>query len=102
MGEHAEGVVLAACERLLRVRERRAAFRHEGAVHHDRRALAHAGLFVGDHLHGLLARPVLRADQHGREALQRHPFGAIDHFGRKLFVAQACDPFRELPADDAM
>ena len=57
VGEHAEGVPLAAGHRHLRVGEGGAALRHLGAVHHDGGAVAHAGFFLGDELHRLLAAP---------------------------------------------
>jgi hypothetical protein len=53
VGEHAEGVPLAAGKRHLRVGERGAALRHPRAVHHDGGARVHAGLFFDDELHGL-------------------------------------------------
>ena len=57
------------------------------------------GLFFGDEADRLLAGRRLRAEQHRREAVQRHAFRAIDDRGRKIFVAQPGDPLRELPAE---
>ena len=55
VGEHAEGVQLAASHRHLRVGKGGTALRHRGAVHHDGGAVAHTRFFFGDELHGLLA-----------------------------------------------
>ena len=57
VGEHAEGVQLAASHRHLRVGEGSTALRHLGAVHHDAGTVAHPSFFRSDELHGLLAVP---------------------------------------------
>ena len=48
-------------------------------------------------LHRLLAGGDLRAEEHGREAVERDALGAIDHRGRQIFVAQANDPSSKYP-----
>ena len=44
-------------------------------------ATAHARFFIGYELDCLLAAWQLRAQEHGGEAVQRHPLGAVDHCG---------------------
>ena len=99
MRQHAEGVPLAAGHRHLRVGERGATLRHPGAAHHDGGAVAHAGFFFRDELHGLPAARCLGAEEDRGEAMERHPLGAIDHRGRQILMAQTHDPLRKLPAE---
>ena len=57
VGEHAEGVQLAASHRHLRVGKGGTALRHLRAVHHDAGAVAYPSFFGSDELYGLLAIP---------------------------------------------
>jgi hypothetical protein len=73
-----------------------AALPHRPAIDHDGRAFLDAALLVRDELHGLPSGRRLRADEHGREAVQRDTLGAIDDGRREILVAQRGDPLREL------
>jgi hypothetical protein len=99
MGEHAEGVPLAAGEHHLRVRERSAATSDLRARHHDGAAVADAGFLFLDERHRLLCRRRLRSEQCGCQVLQRDPLGTVDNGRGQILVAQTNDPLRELPAE---
>src|SRR5215510_7969671 len=83
----------------LGVGERSTAPRHPRAVHHDGCAVLYAGFFVADQLHRLAAPRSQRAEEHGRQAVERQPLGAIDHFGRQIVIAEPDNPLRELTAE---
>ena len=98
VGEHAEGVPLPARQHHLGVGKGGTALGHLGPGHHDGGAASHAGLFIGDELHRLLACRQLRTEERGREVLERESLGAIDHRRGEIFIAQTHDPLRELSA----
>jgi hypothetical protein len=98
MGQHAEGVPLAAGEDRLGVDEGGAGLGEPCALaQHGGRAAAGRLLFL-HHRQGVAARLHAAAEQGRGQRLQGDALGAIDHLGRQLVVIEPGDEGGEFPA----
>ena len=88
MGQHAEGVPLAAGKNHLGIDESGSGFRKPCAVAQHRSGPAAARLFFLHQRQRLTAGRHVAADKCRGERLERYALGAVDHLGRQVLVAQ--------------
>jgi hypothetical protein len=98
MGQHAEGVPLAAGEDRLGVDEGSPCFGQLLTVAHHGRGAAAIRLFFPHQRQRLPTGGHVMRDQRRAQRLQRDTLGAVDDLQRQFLISEVGDERRELPA----